>query len=172
MKHIISTITLLALMLTMVSSAAAQREKVDVCHIDDEGNYILINVADAAFDNHIAHGDAAIGDPVPGMSGYVFDANCQPELGETFPSLGCIEIVIFSTTAYIDFGGNYYLAVDEVTIYSYSNCTEVLSVEHGEGHLVYAPAPYDALTLCQTLDPAYSEVLGGPDDLYRCEYST
>jgi hypothetical protein len=40
--------------------AAVQR--VDVCHLDDQGNYKRITIADAAYDNHIAHGDkAAVG---------------------------------------------------------------------------------------------------------------
>ena len=67
--------------LAVVSGAAvvtAGQEKVEVCHVNGAGSYLLIEIADPAFDAHVAHGDARPGDPVPDMPGYVFDAYCIP----------------------------------------------------------------------------------------------
>jgi hypothetical protein len=46
--------------------------KVPVCHRQTDGNYVSINIAEAAYDTHIAHGDQ------PAGSGGL-DANCQPQ---------------------------------------------------------------------------------------------
>ena len=51
--------------------------RVDVCHVNGKGEYQKITVADAAFETHIAHGDGAVGDPVPGMEDYIFGENCE-----------------------------------------------------------------------------------------------
>lgn len=64
--------------------------RVKLCHRTGSGAYTKITMADAALGVHIAHGDGAIGDPVPGMAGYEFDANCRPveqEEEEAPPSL-------------------------------------------------------------------------------------
>jgi hypothetical protein len=62
---------------TALAFAAA---RLPVCHLtsSETNEYVPIEVAEPAFDVHIAHGDAAIGDPVPSMEGYVFDDACQP----------------------------------------------------------------------------------------------
>lgn len=66
-------IAVLASLLGFTATASAgPAPKVDVCHVDDEGNYNLINVSDNAIDKHIAHGDATPGDEVPGTAGYEF----------------------------------------------------------------------------------------------------
>lgn len=65
--------------------------KVDVCHRRDSQGYDLITVADVAFPSHVDHGDAAVGDPVPGVAGFVFDANCAPV--EACPCFDASDIV-------------------------------------------------------------------------------
>jgi len=40
--------------------------------------FILISVAPAAVDAHLAHGDGRVGDPVPGQPDMKFDATCTP----------------------------------------------------------------------------------------------
>lgn len=50
-------------------SDEAKLPKVDVCHIDDEGNWVLLNVNGNALDSHLNHGDS-----LPGENG--LDENC------------------------------------------------------------------------------------------------
>jgi hypothetical protein len=57
-------------------AGAGVNTKVDVCHLEGNGSFHLINVSDNAFDQHLAHGDWSPGDPVPGMNHYVFDGEC------------------------------------------------------------------------------------------------
>lgn len=67
---------LTSLLLASVVSAAPA-PKVDVCHLDDMGNYILINISENAFQAHLDHGDKGPGDAFPGMPGYVFAHDCS-----------------------------------------------------------------------------------------------
>ncbi len=61
------------------ATALAGQEKLDVCHLEGDGTFHLIEVAEPAYFNaHMVHGDAPPREPVPGMSGYVFDETCQP----------------------------------------------------------------------------------------------
>jgi hypothetical protein len=70
---------MVALTLVAVSAslaAAAPSPKVDVCHFDaDTGLFHLINISENAFLSHVEHGDAGLGQPVPGQEGYAFAAN-------------------------------------------------------------------------------------------------
>ena len=52
--------------------------KVSLCHRTDSGEYHLIDVSVNAEPAHRAHGDAKVGEPVPGTQRQVFDANCRP----------------------------------------------------------------------------------------------
>lgn len=52
--------------------------KVSLCHRTESGTYHLITVGDTAEPAHRAHGDAKVGEPVPGSTPQVFDANCRP----------------------------------------------------------------------------------------------
>ena len=60
------------------------QNRVDVCHVNGKGEYQKITVADAAFETHIAHGDASIGDEVPDRPGYIFDEDCAPQAPNFF----------------------------------------------------------------------------------------
>lgn len=56
---------------------AAQVKK-DVCHLEGTGDYHVINIAEPSWQTHDDHGDGdADGGDVPGMPGYVFDAECN-----------------------------------------------------------------------------------------------
>lgn len=55
----------------------AQSRKVDVCHASGTGTYDEINISRNALPAHLAHGDALPGDPVPAMSGYEFNEDCE-----------------------------------------------------------------------------------------------
>lgn len=52
--------------------------KVSLCHRTDNGEYHLIDVSVSAEPAHRAHGDAKVGEAVPGTQRQVFDANCRP----------------------------------------------------------------------------------------------
>ena len=76
----LNVFALIALLLAFVplGSISAAATKVDVCHYDKDADvYILINISDNAFDSHVAHGDAAPGELVPGREGYKFASDCS-----------------------------------------------------------------------------------------------
>ena len=55
--------------------------KVDICHrTGGATTFILISIAPAAVNAHLAHGDGRIGEPVPGQPGMRFGSDCQPEV--------------------------------------------------------------------------------------------
>jgi hypothetical protein len=64
-------------------SAQATEDKVDICHLNGNGSYNLINVSVDAVNVHIAHGDGYLGANVPNMPGYYFNDLCTPT---PFPS--------------------------------------------------------------------------------------
>lgn len=57
---------------------SAGQARVDICHRARNGTYSPMTIAEPAYRAHIAHGDAKIGDLVPGGSGAVFDEACNP----------------------------------------------------------------------------------------------
>lgn len=65
------------------------KDKVPVCHVDGQGNYSLITVAEPALKGHEKHGDAQPGDAVPDMEGYVFDDTCTPQLSDGVEITAC-----------------------------------------------------------------------------------
>lgn len=73
--RVIGILVLLIAAIPMVSVGAAPG-KVNVCHRTGNGSYHLINISTKALPAHLAHGDGQSGDPVPSMTGKVFDANC------------------------------------------------------------------------------------------------
>lgn len=73
---LLGIVGLLAALWLAPTALAAPAEKVDVCHIEGNGSYHLINISENALPAHLGHGDALPGDPVPGEPGMVFDASC------------------------------------------------------------------------------------------------
>lgn len=64
----------------MTLDANKKKAGADVCHYDAELDaYELLNIAAAAVDAHINHGDALPGEPVPTMEGFEFDETCTPK---------------------------------------------------------------------------------------------
>jgi hypothetical protein len=75
----LSIFLILALLLGLVpiGSVAAADKKVDVCHVNGQGLYHLINVSVNALPAHLAHGDGLPGAPVAGNPGKNFTADCS-----------------------------------------------------------------------------------------------
>ena len=48
-----------------------------LCHVTGNGRYQPLRISENAEAAHRAHGDARIGEPVPGESGMIFDENCD-----------------------------------------------------------------------------------------------
>ena len=82
--------------------------------------------------------------------------------GPTFPSAGCI-----STGAkWLNFGGSYFLNADSL-FYDDANCINAMGTIFDS---VYAPAPFDALTLClSAFGRAVNLQLDG-GDVYICNF--
>ena len=66
-----------ALAVAAIPAASAGQAKVDLCHAEGNGSYHKISVAEAAYAKHIEHGDAKVGEAVPGTDGKIFDETCE-----------------------------------------------------------------------------------------------
>lgn len=54
-------------------------KKITLCHKTGSDKYVKINVSVSAEPAHRAHGDAEVGEPVPGLTGKVFSPSCSPQ---------------------------------------------------------------------------------------------
>jgi hypothetical protein len=61
-----------------IVSEVRSNGKVLLCHRTESGTYQSIDVSVSAEPAHRAHGDAKVGEPVPGDASKVFDQNCRP----------------------------------------------------------------------------------------------
>ena len=81
----------------------ARGAKIDVCHLDDEGNWILISVAEQAVAAHRAHGDAV---DMDGDGFFDIENGCGPvDCDDTDASLTdncCADICVFCAEEYAD----------------------------------------------------------------------
>jgi hypothetical protein len=64
--------------LEFVTSESRSSGKVELCHRTESGTYHMIDVSVNAEPAHRAHGDAKVGEPVPGTQKQVFDSSCRP----------------------------------------------------------------------------------------------
>ena len=55
---------------------ATRGEKISLCHATANQRYVLIAVNVQAQPAHQAHGDAQVGEPIPGQSGMIFSSDC------------------------------------------------------------------------------------------------
>jgi hypothetical protein len=62
---------------TIVSESRSSA-KVSLCHRTESGAHHLIDIGADAEPAHRAHGDAKVGEPVPGTQRQVFDSSCRP----------------------------------------------------------------------------------------------
>ena len=79
-RRLLLSIAAALVLLPGPAGVMAAQERVEVCHVTGDGTHVLIEIADPAYDAHVAHGDARPGDPVPGIPAYRFDAMCVPRL--------------------------------------------------------------------------------------------
>ena len=68
-----------ALAITPSQATSEPRDAVTVCHATDEGTVVALTLPPVAAANHLDHGDGLVGDPIPGMAGYQYGPDCQPE---------------------------------------------------------------------------------------------
>jgi hypothetical protein len=71
---------------------SAGQDQVAVCHLRNNGTYYRITIAEPAYRTHVAHGDAQVGQEVPGAPGFVFAGNCNIVIAgqcEDFIATGC-----------------------------------------------------------------------------------
>jgi hypothetical protein len=61
-----------------ITSDVRSTGKLSICHRTGNGTYQSIEISVSAEPAHRAHGDAKIGEPVPGDTTKVFDQNCRP----------------------------------------------------------------------------------------------
>ncbi|MCH7962973.1 MAG: hypothetical protein IH852_03445 [Bacteroidetes bacterium] len=54
-----------------------KRNKVEVCHKNDEGGYNKIEISESALQAHLNHGDGQPGDDVPDKEGFIFTEDCD-----------------------------------------------------------------------------------------------
>ena len=67
------------------SGAHAASVMVDVCHIEGNGSFALLNISDKAMPAHLRHGDALPGEGVPFEPEFEFDDNCEQVLASSCP---------------------------------------------------------------------------------------
>lgn len=77
MKKLLIGIFVFAIAVVVAVPAYAKANKADVCHVEGNGSYHLINVSTNAVPAHLAHGDGLPSEAVPRMSeGYYFTDKC------------------------------------------------------------------------------------------------
>jgi len=142
---------------SMLAGGSDAQARVDVCHVNGQGDYIKITIAEAAYATHVAHGDANVGDEVPDQSGFVFDGDCQPvEQGFSF-AVGS-DGGVFSTA-----GGTVTLDIPEGAVVGDIELTVLQKSDNvGTGSTVpgtvfeFGPSPYSfnqPVTLTIVYDP-------------------
>jgi len=121
-----------------ITDASKTQNRVDVCHVNGNGEFNKITIAYAAFDTHISHGDGTIGGEVPGKPGYIFDEDCRPVPDVIIP----VEVVLEnhgSCSALGQLGpsvgqdGTWFAVVLSPEIYPFT-------LTHGEITLIHNPA--------------------------------
>jgi hypothetical protein len=92
---------LLSLGLLSPATVLAGQDKEDVCHLEGNGTYILINIAEPAYPTHEAHGDVKVGEPVPGSDGFVFDDYCN--IAKAVVECPCVDAYNDFFNTYVDY---------------------------------------------------------------------
>lgn len=143
-------IPLVLMMMVAVALAGPQagtvlagQEKVDICHVNGNGTYNVISVAEPALDAHLEHGDLVVGEDV--------DENCEPL---SPAQAGCFPVVPYQEgTAYALLDGSPVQDMDELLVYQDATCQIVYDVSWtgGTGAFVWAFDEAEAQNICDGL---------------------
>lgn len=86
-KLIITTLTVVAAMISLisygfisVSAKPAAEKKVDICHLEGNGSYHLVNVSTNAVQAHLDHGDGLLDNSVTRGDDIIFNSDCSVSL--------------------------------------------------------------------------------------------
>lgn len=138
MRKIVLVLVVVSLLLPAAVALAQGQDKVAVCHVDEEGNFVPISIADPALDSHLAHGDAEVGVDL--------DENCEP-LG-VLPQAGCF--YYGSSRLYVLTDGTNPQFVGGTPIYEDTGCTIVSTsaVFPRTAYLIWAASLAEATATC------------------------
>jgi len=160
MRAITTLMMALVLLISAMPALAGGPDKVEVCHLNDDGGLHVISIADPALDAHIAHGDQQIGIDV--------DENCQPLT--VWPS-GCLFLGnIFTTPVYGLLSGEAVQFAGGEALYLNVDCNTTLDPDRLPDffYWVWANSQSEADSICTGLggDQAlFSDVV---PNLYAC----
>lgn len=157
MRKIVLVLLVVSLLLPAAVALAQGQDKVAVCHLDDEGNFVPISIADPALDSHLAHGDAEVGVDL--------DENCEPLA--VLPQAGCF--YYGNSRLYVFTDGTNPQFVGGTPIYEDAGCTLVSTsaVFPRTAYLVWAASPAEATATCP-LANIQSVLQTGTRNLYEC----
>lgn len=127
----------------LTGAVLAGQDKTPVCHLDDDGNFILISIADPALDAHLEHGDLIVGVDV--------DENCEPLVAQ----IGCqLILTVFGFNFYYPTDGSAVQAIDNNNnaLYRDASCETVSGTTlPAPRYLIWAASPSEAQATCTAL---------------------
>lgn len=99
----------------------SRSSQVSICHRTGNGTYRLITVNGNALPAHQAHGDVAVGAPVPLHPVAVFDENCVPQIRETVLAIYELVTVNGETLPIVESGGSV-MASQSIVLFVDGSC--------------------------------------------------
>jgi hypothetical protein len=155
MRKGILFLLVVSLLLPAAVVLAAGQDKVAVCHLNDDGSFVPITIADPALDSHLAHGDAVVGVDV--------NENCEPLV---VPLAGCFSYD--SSRLYVLTDGTNPQFVGGSRIYEDPGCTFASSAVFPKtAYLVWATSLAEATATCPLVS-ILNVFETGTRNLYEC----
>lgn len=157
MRKTVLVLLVMSLLLPAAAALAQGQDKVAVCHVDGEGNFVPISIADPALDSHLAHGDTEVGVDL--------DENCEPLA--VLPQAGCF--YYGSSRLHVLTDGTNPQLVGGTPIYEDAGCTIVSTgaVFPRTAYLVWAASLAEATATCP-LASIVDVFETGTRNLYEC----
>jgi len=149
----------LVLLVSAMPALAGGPDKVEVCHLNDDGGLHVISRADPASDAHVAHGDQQIGIDV--------DENCQPL--DATPQSGCIPFEVITGKAnYFQFDGSVVQDASGGLVYFDDGCATPVTAFPDGLYFIWAATLSQADTLCTGVGGTFVAASTLTPDLYLC----